>query len=371
MVSRRRVFSILKKEVFHILRDPFTIIMALVMPVVMVLIFGNAIEFNVQKVPTAYVDQDHSQSSRMLLRMLGSSQYFKLEPVDSVLQGNQRMERERASALIVIPPTFEMNLSGRCPSHVQVLLDGTDNSSVGAIAGYIGLIQEKIIKEIYKGGSIKAPLKVESRFLFNPELSSQWFIVPGLTAVIMAILSILLTALTISREWESGSMELLLSTPVRPIEIVCGKIIPYAFLGIFSVFVVYLIARIVYSLPFVGSHWVFGLGALLFLLSYLGLGLLVSTVVRNQQAAVQVAMVLGLMPSMLFSGFIFPLEQMHVVCRWIATIFPAQWFVDIARDQFLKGSSIANLWLPFSALLANVCLIVSLCVQKFKRTLEK
>jgi ABC-2 type transport system permease protein len=371
MVSRRRIFSIFKKEVFHILRDPFTIIMALVMPVIMVLIFGSSIEFNVQNVATAYLDQDHSQSSRMFLRLLGSSQYFKLTPVESVFEGNQRMEREQASALIIIPPTFEMNLSGRCPSNIQVLLDGTDNSSVGAIAGNVGLIQEKIIREIYNTAPLKAPIKVESRFMFNSELSSQWFIVPGLTAVVMAILSILLTALTISKEWENGSMELLLSTPVRPIEIVLGKIIPYALLGIFSVCIVYLIARVVYGLPFVGSHGVFCLGTLLFLLSYLGLGLLVSTMVRNQQAAVQVAMMLGLMPSMLFSGFIFPLEQMHVVCRWIATVFPARWFVEIARDQFLKGSSFVSLWLPFAALLAESCFIIQLCVRKFKRTLEK
>ncbi|MDR0632535.1 MAG: ABC transporter permease [Holosporales bacterium] len=371
MVSRRRIFSILKKEIFHILRDPFTIIMALVMPVVMVLIFGSSIEFNVQKVATAYVDQDHSQTSRMFLRLLGSSEYFKLTQVDSVAEGNKKMEQEQVRALIVIPPTFEMNLSGRCPSSIQVLLDGTDNSSVGALAGYIGLIQGKMIKELNRGQNTKPQIKVESRFLFNSELSSQWFIVPGLAAVVMAVLSILLTALTISREWENGSMELLLSTPVRPLEIVLGKIIPYALLGIFSVCIVYLIARTVYGLPFVGSHWVFCLGTLLFLLSYLGLGLLVSTMVRNQQAAVQIAMMLGLMPSMLFSGFIFPLEQMHVVCRWIATIFPARWFVEIARDQFLKGSSLSSLWLPFTALLADSFFIIQLCVRKFKRTLEK
>ena len=380
MIQQRRVLAILRKEIFHVLRDPFTLIMALIMPLVMVLMFGSSIEFNVQKVPTVYIDHDHSQSSRTFLRTLGSSQYFSLFPARSVMEGFQMMEREKASAMVVIPPLFEEDLFGRGQSDIQVCQDGTDNSRVGAISGYFAQVQNKASQEICypEGVAIAAsasasslPVDIKTRFLYNPELSSQWFIVPGLAAVIMAILSILLTALTIAKEWENGSMELLLSTPVHPVEIVMGKIIPYAGLGVFAVLIVYFCARYVYGLPFLGSHWIFWLGTWLFLIAYLGLGLIVSTLIHNQQAAVQTAMTIGMMPAVLLSGFIFPLEHMHPICRAIATIFPARWYVEIVRDQFLKGSSFTDLLLPFCALAVASYVVVQFCVAKFKRTLEK
>lgn len=371
MLSQRRIFAIFKKEVRHIIRDPFTLIIALILPVIMVLMFGTAIEFNVREVPTAYLDQDKTQASRSFLDTLSSSRYFKIRPVTSPHDGFQLMERELVHALVIIPPKFEKNLLGRNDGKIQVLLDGTDNSSVGALSGYLGAIQKKVIQNIYQDSGANAPaVKLASRFLFNPELNSQWFIVPALTAVIMAILSIMLTALTISREWENGSMELLLSTPVHSSEIILGKIMPYAGLGILAVIMVYIIARTLYGLPFVGSLWIFWFGTILFLLTYLGLGLLISTLIRNQQAAVQVALTLGLLPSVLFSGFIFPLEHMPVGFQYFSSIFPARWYVDIVRDQFLKGSSFGDLWLQFSILFAAAYFVIQLCIVKFKGNLE-
>jgi ABC-2 type transport system permease protein len=367
----RRVLAIFKKEVYHIVRDPFSLLIALVMPVMMVLMFGSAIEFNVQDIATTYVDQSNTPASRTFLNLMGSSGYFKLFRSDSISSGCERLETEKAKALIIIPSTFERDVLGRKQGQIQVLLDGTDNSSISAVSGYLGVVQNQAIAEITQKFDEKPKVQVVSRFLFNPELSSQWFIVPGLTAVIMAILSILLTALTVSREWENGSMELLLSTPIRPIEIIGGKILPYAGLGLLSVLVVYLVARLLYGVPFVGSHLVFATGTLIFLFAYLGLGLLVSTSVKTQQAAVQIAMVVGLMPSMLFSGFIFPLEHMPQVFKSIATIFPARWYVQIARDQFLKGSTFRALLYPFASLTFHLFLIISVCLVKFKRTLEK
>jgi ABC-2 type transport system permease protein len=367
----RRIVAIFRKEVYHISRDPFSLLIALVMPVIMVLMFGSAVEFNVQNIATTYVDQSNTPASRTFLNLMGSSGYFKLFRSDSVSLGCERLETEKAKALVIIPSTFERDVLGGGQGKIQILLDGTDNSAIGAISGYLGAIQEHATEEILETPAIRPPVKVVSRFLFNPELSSQWFVVPGLTAVIMAILSILLTALTVSREWENGSMELLLSTPICPIEIISGKILPYAGLGLFSVLVVYFVARFLYGVPFVGSHLVFAMGTLLFLFAYLGLGLLISTSVKTQQAAVQIAMVVGLMPSMLFSGFIFPLEHMPQVFRSIASVFPARWYVQIARDQFLKGATLRTLLYPFSMLTFHLIVIISACLMKFKRTLER
>lgn len=370
MIIVRRIRAMFRKEVMHIIRDPFTMIFALVMPLVMMLMFGSAVEFNVQNVPTAVLDQSHSQASRTFLETLGSSSYFKLRSVDSPHRGLTLLEREDVKALVVIPPDFEEMLGGRGCGKVQMLIDGTDNSSGTALGGYLMQIQEKSLKKVAPGAPSVAPLSVVSRFLFNPELNSQWFTVPALAAVIIAILSIMLTALTISREWENGSMELLLSTPVRPTEVILGKLGPYALLGLFSVFLLYLLARLLYGLPFTGHHWIFILATLLFLVAYLGQGLLVSTVIRSQQAAVQVALIIGLLPTMLFSGFIFPIESMPRGFQMLTTIFPARWYVQIARDQFLQGSAFSELLLPFGVLTLFSYLVLQICVLKSKGSLE-
>ncbi|GHS92179.1 ABC transporter permease [Alphaproteobacteria bacterium] len=370
MVNQRRTVAIFNKEIRHILRDPFTLIFSLVMPVVMVLLFGTAIEFNVREVPTVYVDQDHSQTSRTFLNTLGSSQYFKITPVASAHEGIRWIERERARAMIIIPPQFEHFLLGAQEGKLQVLVDGTDNSSGNALVGYLGAIQAKTLQNLSKSDHPASEGALKTRFLYNPELSSRWFTVPALTAVVMAILSILLTALTISREWENGSMELLLSTPVRPMEVVLGKMLPYALLGLISVFVVYIIARTLYGIPFIGQLWIFWVATLMFLLTYLGQGLLISTLIRNQQAAIQFALMIGMMPSMLFSGFIFPIEHMPTFFQGITACFPARWYVTIVRDQFLKGSSALELFLPLFMLFVFTCMAIRLCTKTFKGNLE-
>lgn len=370
MFVARRLRAMFQKEVMHIVRDPFTLIFALVMPLVMMLMFGAAIEFNVQNVPTAVIDQSHSQASRTFLETLGSSAYFKLQSVPSPHQGLKLLEQETVKALVVIPPDFESMLMGRSRGKVQMLIDGTDNTSGTAISGYLAQIQAKSLKKVAPDSPSTPALSVVSRFLFNPELNSQWFTVPALAAVVIAILSILLTSLTISREWENGSMELLLSTPVRPTEVILGKLGPYALLGLFSVFLLYLLARLLYGLPFAGQHWVFVLATLLFLVAYLGQGLLVSTLIRSQQAAVQIALIIGLLPTMLFSGFIFPIESMPSGFQMLTTLFPARWYVQIARDQFLQGSTFSELLLPFGMLTLFSHLILQFCVLKSKGNLE-
>lgn len=372
MIKNRRVIAIFNKEWRHILRDPFTLLIALALPLLMLLMFGTAIEFNIKELKTTFVDQDRSQSSRIFLDTLASSDYFRLRSIESPTDGFRNIEQEKSKAIIIIPKKFEANVLGKGEADVQIMIDGSDNSSVSALMGYFGAIKHKIERTLSKEeGAQGGGLKLKTRFLYNPELNSRWFIVPALGVVIMSILSLLLTSLTISREWENGSMELLLSTPVKASEIIFGKILPYALLCVVSVIIVYFAARIIYKVPFVGSHFVYGFASILFLLTYLGLGLLISTVIRNQQAAVQIALSVGLLPSVLFSGFIFPLEHMPKFFQYLASILPAKWYMDISRNQFLKGSSFSDLWVNFAVLAVSTYIIIHLCIVKFKGNLEK
>jgi ABC-2 type transport system permease protein len=365
----RRAFAIARKEVFHILRDPVTLGAALGLPVFMVLIFGVAIEFNVKNVSLAVSDADKTQSSRKLLDTFGSSGYFLLHGVASPRDAVEDVTAERSRAACIIPAGFEKDILANRTADVQVLVDGCDGSTVGPVLGYVSSIQNLATARIANFRPA-TPYKIRTRFLFNPELNSRWFVIPGLTAVVMAILSVLLTALTVAREWENGSMELLLSTPVQPIEIIVGKLAPYGLLGLIAVVFLYSIARMIFGVPFVGNLAVFGLGCFLFILSYLALGLLISVVTRNQVVALQFAQMMGMVPSTLLSGFVFPIESMPVFFQYFTMLLPARWFVVIARDTFLKGSSLAELAVPFLALTLLCILLIAAATRRFKRDLE-
>ena len=206
--------------------------------------------------------------------------------------------------------------------------------------------------------------------LFNPELNSKWFAIPGLTAVIVAIVCILLTSLTICKEYELGSMELLLSTPVEPMEIIIGKVIPYAFLGWAGFCIVYFASRFVFDVPFFGNFWILLLATMIFIIDYLAIGMYISVTSRQQQVAVQIALILGLLPTVLLSGFVFPVEYMPKLLQYFAMIFPAKWYMTIIRAEFLKASPIGDLILPISILLSQGIIVICAAVTKFRRTLE-
>jgi ABC-2 type transport system permease protein len=364
-----RAVAVARKEIYHILRDPATLGAALALPVFMVIMFGVAIEFNVKNVALAVSDSDQSQSSRRLLDTFGSSGYFQIHRVASPRDAVTDVSAEHARAALIIPPRFEQDLFAGRGAEAQVLVDGSDNSTVGPVLGYVGSIQNMASQRIGDFHPVP-PYELRTRFLFNPELNSRWFVIPGLTVVVMAIISILLTALTVAREWENGSMELLLSTPVQPLEIIVGKLAPYGILGIIAMIFVYVIARTVFGVPFVGDLWVFGLGSLLFLITYLAQGLLISVVTRKQTIAMQFAMMSGYLPANLLSGFIFPIESMPKFLQYFTMILPARWFMQIARDVFLEGSSVLELAGPFLALALICGLMIFLATRRFKRDLE-
>lgn len=364
-----RVGAIARKEVYHVWRDPFTVALSLGIPVFMVFIFGFAIEFNVKNLPLAVQDSDQTQSSRRLVDIFGSSGYFITNPVTSPNEAEQAVRGDRDRAALLIPGGFQKDLFSNRIAKAQLLLDGSDNSTVGSILSYISSIQTISARRL---ANYNPPEQIDlkTRFQFNPELNSRWFVIPGLTVVVMAILSVLLTALTVAREWETGSMELLLSTPVKPLEIIVGKLAPYAFLGLSAVTFVYLISRSVFGVPFKGNLLVFGLGCILFLVTYLAQGMLISVITRSQQVAVQIAIMSGLLPAQLLSGFIFPIESMPTFFKYLTMILPARWFMGIARQSFLKGSTFLDLWVSFSALGLLCSIMIILATVKFKSDLE-
>jgi ABC-2 type transport system permease protein len=364
----QRVYAIGKKEVAHILRDPFTLIFALGIPFVLVSIFGLAVDFDVKDMPLAVRDEDQTSLSRNLKATLEYSGTFKPFYEYEKKDLSEIISNENARAIIIIKSGLQKNVSNGVSTPVQFLLDGADNTIASSLLSYMGglesLVNRRITKETF------TPMKLETRFLFNHQLESSKFIVPGLIVVVLSIVSILLTALTVAREWENGSMELLLTTPASPLEIIIGKLTPYVAIGIIAVIFIYLNARLIYDLPFHGGHFTFLIGCILFITAYLGQGLLISIICRKQVMAMQLAMTSGLLPSFLLSGFIFPIENMPTFFHYLTMIFPARWSMDITRSLFLKGTTFVDLINPFMGLIAINIVFIGMASLIFKKDLE-
>jgi drug efflux transport system permease protein len=364
-----RALSITRKEVRHVWRDPFTLAWAIGLPMILVIFFGYAIDFNVRDVQLNVSDRDNTRVSREFIQQFSSSKYFKLKQVKAGESVRKDLDQEKIKGALIIEPGFGRDVNAKQPAMVQLLLDGADNSTAGIIMGYVAGIQQAAQRKLYEDQR-PMPIQLKSRYLFNQEQSSQWFIIPGLVVIVVGLLSILLTALTVAREWENGSMELLLSTPVKPLEIILGKLAPYLAIVFISVALVYVIARVQFGVPFEGSHLLFIVGVLLFLTLCLAQGLLISVLTRNQQLAMMLGFLSGLLPTLLLSGFIFPIESMPQFFHYFTYILAPRWFMVISRGLFLKGAGIIELAEPLIMLLVLNVIFVVIAIKRFKQDVE-
>jgi ABC-2 type transport system permease protein len=353
----------------HILRDPFTLTLALGLPVMLVTFFGYAIDFEVKNISLAVSNRDSGPAARRLMEIFSASGYFHTVEAGSGAGPLAMLDSGMASAAIFIEPDFSKKIKGGGAVKAQFVLDGSDNSKAAAVMGYLSGIQNSAQGRL-TGSAAREPFSAETRFLYNPELNSRWFTVPGLAAIIIGLLAILLTALTVAREWENGSMELLLSTPVSPLEIMAGKLAPYGALVLAGVFFVYLVSRLVFGVPFQGGHLLYLAACLLFITAALSQGLLISVITRQQQVAMQLGMITGLLPSMLLSGFIFPVESMPKFFQYLTMLLPPRWFMASARGIILKGADLGELAVPFLALGLLSAGMLALALKKFKKDLE-
>lgn len=368
LFDARRALSIARKETRHIRRDPVTLGVSLGLPVLLVLFFGFAIDFDVKHVDLLVADGDNTSVSRQLVDAISASGYFRVRRAESGLAAADALGAEKGKAALIIDAGFGRDLRAGRPVEAQVLLDGADNSNAGIVSSYLAGAEGAVRARL--GGEGPPPAALRTRFLFNPELDSHWFVVPGIFVIVVGLISSLLTALTVAKEWENGSMELLLSTPVRPLEIIAGKLAPYMGLSFGAILIVYTLARLVFHVPFLGSHLIFALATTLFLAATMSQGLVISVVTRQQQLAFQTAMNTGMMPIQLLSGFIFPIASMPVFFQILTMILPARWYMTLTRALFLRAPDFSMLAGPLAALTGLTVLFMTIAWRKFKTDLE-
>lgn len=373
-MSIKRTMAIARKEILQILRDTRSLILAFLLPIALIFLFGYAITLDIKKIPTVIIDYSNSTHSRELIRKFTNSGYFvELERPINEARLQELIDDSQAKVGIIIPSDFAEELQDGKAS-IMTVTDGSDANTAQSTIAYMSLIiseynlgrlQEKLGKRLSA-----LPIHADVRFWYNPDLNSQNFLVPGLISLIMTILGSLLTSLTVAREWERGTMELLISTPIRPLELALGKLLPYYFIGMVDLFLAAYIGIIVFDVPFNGSLWLLILFSSLFLAAALSIGYLISVVTKSQQLAYQVSMLTSFLPGFLLSGFLFPLSSMPQVIRAISLIVPGRYFIVALRGLFLKGSGLQILLPQAVALLVFALLFAVLATIKFKKKIQ-
>lgn len=374
-MSLTRLLAVARKEVLQLRRDTRSLILAFLLPMMLLILFGYAISWDVRNIHIAVLDGDRSAASRELIDAFRSSGYFTIvQNLERPAQIDQLFDRGTAQAVLVIPAGFSSDLSAGRRASVQTVVDGSDANTATIVLAYSEAIARTFsAKVMLRGAKMDQPLSSitpESRVWYNEELASRNMIVPGLVAVIMMIIAAMLTSLTIAREWERGTMEQLAATPVSRVEVVLGKLLPYLAIGLADVVVCSILGVLLFDVPFRGSAALLMLLSFFFLTGALGLGIFISAATKSQVLATQVAMMATYLPAFLLSGFMFAIEVMPAPLRAVTYLVPARYFLVVTRGIFLKGVGLEVLW--FQALLMIVFALagLSLAVLRFRKELE-
>jgi len=372
-----RLAAMARKEVIQILRDWRSLAIVIVLPIVQLLLFGYGINLDLKHLPVCVWDQEGSQQSQDLLKRFAASKYFRIVgTIDNYAAATAALDAGRAKLVLVVPHDFSKRLETGGAVKVQALVDATDDNTANLVFSYSdavvrGFSSEMQLEFLRRQGQARVgtPLAVEARTWFNEELESRAFVVPGVVAIVMAVIGAFLTSLTIAREWERGTMEQLISTPVTPLEVMLGKLAPYFVIGMFDTALCTAFGVWLFEVPFRGQlTTLFGSSAL-FLVVVLGLGYLISVVAKTQLAASQIALIATFLPAFLLSGFLFAIEQMPVALQWFTRIIPARYYVAILKSVFLKGTTVAALKGEVLALAVFAVLVAALARRAFQKRL--
>ncbi len=370
-----RVKAIAKKEFLQIARDPRSLALALFIPVLLLILFGFALSLDVDNVPLVIWDQDTSKLSRDFILNFKNSRYFKIIGYsDSYTKPQEYIDKGKAMMMLVIPKDFSKILQSGLKAPVQLLVDGSDSNTATIAMGYVNSVVARynvtLINDSFAKAGVRKPsslIDLRPRVWFNPDLKSKNYIIPGLIAVIMMIIAALLTSLTVAREWERGTMEQLIATPVKPGELILGKFLPYFTIGFIDLLIAAAMAQFVFYVPVRGSvALLFGLSAL-FLTGTLMQGMLISIVAKDQHLASQFAFLTTFLPAFLLSGFAYAIANMPKAIQALTTLVPARYFIVILKGIYLKGIGLKILWPEALYLLLFTLAMIGLAGKKFRK----
>jgi ABC-2 type transport system permease protein len=372
-----RIFAVARKEFLHIFRDPRSLAMAIAIPMLLLVLFGYALTLDVDDVPIAVWDRDATPASRDFISRFSASPYFTIvRHVDGYEKARHCIDSGEALAFLVIPEDFSETASTGQEIPVQFIVDGSDSNTATIAMGYADTVaatwSRRVMMELEQrlaGKSSSLPVDMRPRVWFNPDMESKNYIIPGLIAVIMMVIAALLTSLTVAREWERGTMEQLISTPVKGPELILGKFLPYFVIGMFDVFLAVLMGEYMFHVPLRGSAALLFFMAAIFLAGALSVGMLISIVTKSQLLASQLAMVVTFLPSFLLSGFMYAIANMPRPIQVMTHLVPARYFVALLKGIYLKGIGLEILFVEAGLLAVFGIVVVLLANVKFKKKL--
>jgi ABC-2 type transport system permease protein len=374
-MSIRRIKALTKKEFIQMSRDIRSLMGALFNPLLMIFLFGYALSLDVDRIPTVVLDLDRTPMSREFIHRLTDSRYFTLvRYLDRDADVDASLARGEALMALLIPLDFASKVKQGIHAPIQVVFDGSDSNTATIALGYlkavaagfdIALQEQRIRRAGLK--MVDMPLEARIRVWFNPELKSKNFIIPGLTGVIMMAICSVMTALSVSKEKETGTLEQLISTPITSLELLLGKLLPYLAVGLVDLALVVGAGVLIFDVPFRGSYIDLFIASFIFLIGTLSWGLFVSVVAKSQLQASQISMISAFLPAFLLSGFIYPIENMPLVLQALTFIVPARYFVEVLKGLFLQGVGLSVLWPQVLALVIYAVLVLNLARKRFTK----
>ena len=361
--------AFIKKEFKHIFRDRRTLLILFGMPVIQVLLFGFAITTEIKDGKMAVLDLAKNTVSQQYISKITSSGYFILqENLENYAQIEKSFQKGTIKIALVIPANFARDLGTKKSSVVQVIADASDPNMANMLTGYLSGITNSFAIE--NGLIQKIPIAIKSKMLYNPENKSVFMFVPGVMTIILMLVSAMMTSITVAREKEIGTMEILLVSPLKPGIIIIGKVLPYLVLSLFNAFTILTLGFLVFGMPMEGSRILLFLEILLFIVSSLSLGILISTLAQTQQTAMMISLMGLMLPTILLSGFIFPIESMPEILQILSNVIPAKWFIIIIKSIMLKGVGISVIWKETVILIGTSLFFIVMSIKKFKTRLE-
>jgi ABC-2 type transport system permease protein len=372
------ILPIVRKEFRQIKRDKRILSILLFIPALMLLMFGYALNFDVKHTSMAVYDEDRSSTSREFVEQFFISEYFtKVQTLESKAEINNLLDAEQARVVLVIPSSFTKDIQRGRAASVQVIVDGANSNAASTVLGYINaIIQQYSVKVMTESfvrmgqQNITMPIDFEPRVWYNPELESAKFLVPGLIAFILMVTAVVSTALAIVRERELGTMEQLMVSPIKPIELILGKTIPYTLISLFATVTVLFLGYILFDVSIKGSIFLLSLVTFIFFIGSLGMGLLISTMVETQQLAFMIAAIVSMLPTFILSGFVFPIRNMPIIIQGITYLLPARYFLVVLRAIILKGAGLSAFWDQALILAIYALFMISISSLRMRKILR-
>ncbi|SEA34034.1 ABC transporter permease [Bizionia paragorgiae] len=367
----KRFIGFIKKEFYHIFRDRRSLFILFGMPIAQILLFGFAITNEINNVDIAILDHSKDATTEEIINKIAASEYFSIKQIiEKESDIESIFKKGKVKAVLNFEKDFSKNLIRDNKTSIQIITDATDPNTANTITNFVGAIIQKYQKGLNKDISIAYQIVPESRMVYNPELKSVYMFVPGVMTIILMLVSAMMTSISITREKELGTMEILLVSPLKPFQVIIGKVFPYIFLSIINAVVIVMLSIFIFKMPIEGSLLLLALESILFIISALALGILISTISATQQSAMMISLMGLMLPVILLSGFIFPISSMPIPLQVISNIIPAKWFIIIIKGIMLKGVGIQFIWKETLILLGMTVFFIALSVKKYKIRLE-